>query len=190
MHWTEKSIGDFLFQITFDFIAQIEQRMETLPLKQSDLAKKLGIGESAVSQVLNNPPNLKLKTIIKYARALGLKVALVAYDDNDPENKRGLVNSEVFTKCWEIAEKPLNNFDLQDRIKQHAYLPYFVLPNVRRESGKNDQVKEKTQVSHLALVGGVNRPQRNTDIIEEQSKERSFRLPKNGTQNIRQKEAV
>jgi transcriptional regulator with XRE-family HTH domain len=105
-HWTNASIEDYQSRITFDFIAQLEDRMESLPMKQKELADVLGVSSSAVSQKLNNPDNLELKTIIAYSQALGLKVALVSYDDNDPDNDNGPVNSEIFNICWEKMGKP------------------------------------------------------------------------------------
>jgi transcriptional regulator with XRE-family HTH domain len=87
-HWTETSIDDYKSRIMFDFLDQIIDRMDELPLKQKELADKLGVGDSAVSQVLNNSINLKLETIIRYTRALGLKLSLLAYNDEDPDNTR------------------------------------------------------------------------------------------------------
>lgn len=113
-HWTETSPLDYQSRITFDFLAQLEKKMEVLPMSQAELARKLGISESAVSQVLNNPAGLNLSTIIKYSRSLGLKVAIVAYDDDDPDNFRGLVNSEIFSICWEKQGKPNDFFALED----------------------------------------------------------------------------
>jgi transcriptional regulator with XRE-family HTH domain len=118
-NWTEKNTESFLSRITFDFIAQLEQKMESLPLTQAELAKKLGVTDGFVSQILNNPSNLSLKTIIKYARALGLKVAVVAYDDDDPDNTRGLVNSEIFSICWEKQGKPVDYFSLEEPTQQN-----------------------------------------------------------------------
>lgn len=114
-NWTEESVANFLSRITFDFITQLDKRMDAIPLKQSELAKKLGVTEGSVSQILNNPSNLSLKTIVKYARALGVKVALVAYDDNDPENANGLINSEIFTASWERVGKPQDFFELNNK---------------------------------------------------------------------------
>jgi len=105
-HWTSESLEAFIHRITFDFVTKVAKYLETKPLTQADLAKKLSISEGAVSQVLNTPRNLTLKTVVKYARAVGLKIALVAYDDGDPENKRGPINSEIFTACWENAGSP------------------------------------------------------------------------------------
>jgi transcriptional regulator with XRE-family HTH domain len=105
-HWTEESTESFIQRITFDFITQIQKRLESLPLSQAELAEKLHLSEGAVSQSLNGPRNLTLKTIVRYARAVGIKVALVAYDDRDPDNSRGPVNSDIFRICWENAGRP------------------------------------------------------------------------------------
>jgi transcriptional regulator with XRE-family HTH domain len=91
--------------------------MEAIPITQGALARKLGVSEGAVSQMLNNPQNLTLKTIVAYARALGIKVSLVAYDDNDPLNERGPVNSEIFSICWENAGKPPDFWSLQEGLR-------------------------------------------------------------------------
>jgi len=113
-HWTAGSSEAFAHAIAFDFIAQLEKKMEEENLSQADLAKKLGVTEGAVSKILNSPQNLTLKTMVAYARSLGIKVAVVAYDDNDPEDERGPVNSEVFTMCWERSGKPCDFWSLKD----------------------------------------------------------------------------
>jgi len=105
-HWTERSIKDYLFRIAADFIAQLERRMESIPVSQDELAKKLGVTKGRVSQVLNHPGNITLGKIIEYARTLSMKVSIVAYEDNDQENKRGPINPEVFRICWEKCGKP------------------------------------------------------------------------------------
>ena len=114
-HWTSANTESFIHRIAFDFIAQLEKRMEALPFSQAKLAEKLKVSEGAVSQVLNNSRNPNLKTIVSYARALGMKVAIVAYDDSDPENERGPVNAEILNSCWEKAGRPRDVFDLQEK---------------------------------------------------------------------------
>lgn len=113
-HWTERSIGDFLYRITADFVAQLETKIQAESLNKADLAQKLGISKGRVSQILNNPGNLSLKTIIKFARALGMKIAIVAYDDRDQDNERGPINSEIFRICWEDSGKPADFWSLRE----------------------------------------------------------------------------
>lgn len=117
MDWTEKNTENYLSRIRFDFITQLEKKMESVPLTQADLAKKLVLTEGAVSQILNNPSNLTLKTIVRYARAVGLKVSIIAYDDNDPNNNNGLINSEIFNICWEKQGKPTDFFALNESVQ-------------------------------------------------------------------------
>jgi len=105
-HWTERSNKDFLFRIAADFITQLEDKMESIPISQDEFAKRLDVTKGRVSQVLNNPGNITLGKIIKYSRALGLKVSIVAYEDDDPKNERGPINSEVFNICWGKLGKP------------------------------------------------------------------------------------
>lgn len=124
-HWTETSLDDYKSRITFDFLDQLADFMDAGPINQKALADKLGIGESAVSQFLNNPNNLSLKTIIKYTRALGLKVSLLAYDDGDPDNTRGPIGSRVFTECWVREGKPADLFDLHENAGRMPQRHYF-----------------------------------------------------------------
>jgi transcriptional regulator with XRE-family HTH domain len=113
VHWTEKSVSEFVNRISFDFITQLAKKMETVPLRQNEFARKLGLSSGRISQIFNNPGNLTLNKIVKYARALGLKVAVVAYDDGDKENKCGPINSEIFNACWELAKKPKDFWSLE-----------------------------------------------------------------------------
>lgn len=112
-HWTERSVDDYLYRIASDFVQQLENKIQSEPLSKAKLAEKLGVSKGRVSQILNNPGNLTLKMIIKCARALGLKVSIIAYEDNDGENKRGPINSEIFRICWENCGKPLDFWTTQ-----------------------------------------------------------------------------
>lgn len=120
-HWTDESEEALINSITFDFIAQLERQIEDKDVKQSDLAQKLGVTEGAVSQVLNlNRMNLQLGTMARYARALGMKIAVVAYDDGDPENRYGPVGSELFSDAWRKLGKPRNVWELNQQ-RQQSY---------------------------------------------------------------------
>lgn len=114
VHWTGRSVEDYRFRIAADFIAQLEKKMESPPISQDELAKKLGLTKGRVSQLINHPGNLTLSKIIKYASALGLKVSIVAYEDDDPENKKGPIDSEIFQICWEKSGKPCDFWAFQD----------------------------------------------------------------------------
>jgi transcriptional regulator with XRE-family HTH domain len=112
-HWTSESTEAFAYRISSDFVLQLEKRMEG-HISQNDLARRLNVSKGRVSQVLNNPGNLTLKNVVQYARALEMKVAIVAYDDGDAENKNGPISSEIFYQCWKSNGKPTDFFSLQD----------------------------------------------------------------------------
>src|SRR5207249_4041234 len=90
---------------------------------QNVLAEKLGISKSAVSQMLNNPGNLGLETMVKYARAIGMKIAVVLYDKKN--NKERPVHPDIFRICWEKLGEPRDFWALQElsaRASSTAYL--------------------------------------------------------------------
>jgi transcriptional regulator with XRE-family HTH domain len=108
--WGNRNIKDLVFQIGFDFVAQLEDIMEDKGIGRTKLAETLGVTKGRVSQILNDPGNLELENIVKYARALNRKVAIVAYDDGDPNNDKGPVSPQIFTTCWEKAGRPTDFF--------------------------------------------------------------------------------
>lgn len=105
-HWTNRSNKDFLFRIAADFVAQLGDKMESMSISRDELAQRLGVTKGRVSQILNNPGNITLGKVIEYARTLEMKVSIVAYEDDDPNNERGPINSAVFNICWEKCGKP------------------------------------------------------------------------------------
>jgi transcriptional regulator with XRE-family HTH domain len=109
-HWTSTSTKDFLYRISFDFVGQIEEMMEKEGVTPSELARRLGVSKGRVSQILNNPGNLTLKTVVEYALEFGVKVAIVAYDDGDANNENGPVNPQIFATCWERSGRPTDFF--------------------------------------------------------------------------------
>ncbi|MCX5771675.1 MAG: helix-turn-helix transcriptional regulator [Candidatus Hydrogenedentes bacterium] len=112
-HWTEKSLSDFLFSVRFDFVYQLEKQIERLKLRDEDFASRVGVTKGRVSQILNNRDNMTLRSMIKYARALGLKLSVVAYDDGDADNNKGPIPAEIFRTCWEKQGKPVVFWDLE-----------------------------------------------------------------------------
>ena len=117
-HYTSESYEAFTERITLEFIGQIAQRLERCKMPQAELAKKLNVSESEVSQVLNlNRTNLTLKTMVRYAAAVGMKPTVVAYDDDDPQNENGPVGSQVFRLAWEAVGKPRNLQSVSENIQ-------------------------------------------------------------------------
>jgi len=108
-HWTERSTEDFLYSIASDFIEQLQSKMKTVGMKQSGLAKATKLSKGRISQVFKDPGNLELETMIKFARALSMKVSVLAYEDvDDPKNERGPINAEVFRLCWQHLKRPVD----------------------------------------------------------------------------------
>lgn len=113
-HWTNRSLEDYVFAIASDFIVQLENKMEDVGISQDELAKQLGRSKGRISQMFNDPKNPTLGKIVEYSKVLGMKVAIVAYEDNDPENKKGPINSEIFKICWEKSGKPRDFWAFQE----------------------------------------------------------------------------
>lgn len=113
-HWTGSSSDDYLYRIGADYIRQLEEVMQASGINQAQLAESLCVTEGRVSQVLNNPGNLTLRKVIEYVRAIKKKVAMVVYDDVDPDNHNGPVSSQIFTVCWERCGKPTDFFSLNE----------------------------------------------------------------------------
>jgi len=105
-HWTAVSVDDFVHRLSFDFITQLAKRLKASPINRAECAAKLGISKGRVSQIFNNTSNLTLRKAVEYAQALGMKASVIAYDDHDPNNKNGPVNSEIFQICWNKAGRP------------------------------------------------------------------------------------
>jgi transcriptional regulator with XRE-family HTH domain len=111
-HWTSRGTADFVYRIASDFVAQLETKLENNGTSQKELASRLGVTVGRVSQVLNDPGNLTLKNTVRYAQALGMKVAVVAYEDGDPDNNYGPISSGIFQTCWQNAGAPRDFFQL------------------------------------------------------------------------------
>jgi transcriptional regulator with XRE-family HTH domain len=138
-HWTTRSTEDFVYRISSDFALQLENKMDEDSVSQFGLAEKLNVSPGRISQILRNPGNLTLKKMVEYARSLGMKVAVVAYEDDDPENKNGPINSQIFNQCWARAGKPRDFFALQETantLRDAPVILYFSLHNF----GLKDQI--------------------------------------------------
>jgi transcriptional regulator with XRE-family HTH domain len=151
-HWTGESDSAYVHKLGFDFIAQLETKMADTGFSQAKLAKAMGVSEGAVSKMLNNPQNMTLKTIAKYSQMVGVKTAIVVYDDGDPTNQKGLISSQVFTTCWQRAGKPRDLWHSQTATTGHS------AANVHWGS----VVFQSINASHI--VGSAAGPQSNNSV--------------------------
>ncbi|HEX9120810.1 MAG TPA: XRE family transcriptional regulator [Terriglobales bacterium] len=113
-HWTA-NIDDFVYFVQSDFMAQIALCLEAESTPRKDYAHRLGITPSRVSQLLNDPNNLTVRNIVKFARGIGKKVAIVVYDDLDQANNKGPLNGEIFDRCWQAVGQPRDVFSIETR---------------------------------------------------------------------------
>lgn len=113
-HWTAESIENFVHRIASDFLAQLETRIEKGEISRTELALRLDRSPGRISQLFN-PGNITIGSAVRLVRAMDLKVALVAYDDDDPENCNGPVNSDIFARCWKHMGAPTTFFELTNR---------------------------------------------------------------------------
>ena len=134
-HWTASSIKNFVYRVASDFVLQIEKRMDKENINQKELAERVELSEGRVSQILNNPGNLTLKKMVEFARGLGMKLAVVAYDDADPENVNGPINSEIFQLCWERSGSPTDFFDVSETTQVMNYTNVIQTSNVQISEG-------------------------------------------------------
>jgi transcriptional regulator with XRE-family HTH domain len=63
--------------------------MLTAKVTQQELAKRLGIGQPALSQMLNPKANPTLKTLRRLSRELGVPLETLAATYDDPDDDRG-----------------------------------------------------------------------------------------------------
>ncbi len=71
-----------------DFYHLILTYMKEKNINQAQLARKLNISRSAVSQLFNKEPNISLKKISEIANAIGLKMKLTSEQVELPEVKK------------------------------------------------------------------------------------------------------
>lgn len=114
-HWTARSGRDFQYSVLSDFLGQLEDEVARRGWNDAELARRWRRTPGRVSQVLNNPGNLTLRSMIELSRVLGMKLAIVAYDDADSKNERGPIPADVFVRAWEMAGKPTHMWQLEEQ---------------------------------------------------------------------------
>jgi hypothetical protein len=112
-HWTAESVENFTYRIAADFLAQVENKMEQDGVSRSDVAERLGRTAGRVTQLFN-PGNMTLGTAVRLGSVVGMKVSIIGYEDTDPNNSEGPVNSGIFYQCWKNQGSPKTFFDLSN----------------------------------------------------------------------------
>ncbi|MBN2383594.1 helix-turn-helix transcriptional regulator [bacterium] len=170
IRWTE-DLESLRYHTTFVFITTLSNKMHELGLNQRGLAERLGISESRVSQIFNNPGNLTLSKMIKWAHAVELKIAVVPYNDEDPNFKKAPVIADAFTKLWELHGRPRTFEEIQS-----IYL------NCERCEYLNHDWEETVTVESIPWSGEVFKPPVSPSLpIERQTKRKVFEWSKTST---------
>ncbi len=156
-HWTAESDDAFVSSIATGFFGQIESKLEEGPVTQQEFATRLGRTPGRVSQILNNPGNSTIKKMVRCARALGLKVAIIAYDDNDPGNANGPITPDVFNICWERSAKPRDLFSLAESAYRYSFMVGAIQPTQpahfpTREPRRQKKYSVKEQSQSIPLI--------------------------------------
>jgi transcriptional regulator with XRE-family HTH domain len=157
-HWTEESTSAFAFELAAGFVRFVERGLDHL--SQAEIAKRLGVSEGSVSQMLNKPGNFTLKRIVEYARrALRVKVTIIAYDDGDSENVNGPIQPEVFVECWNRCGKPRNFAEVSEH-PAPTYLTYrdFRVRSYKIEAKAGTDYSQKQNYGLLDRVTTVGTP--------------------------------
>ena len=138
--WTQESVAAFVYSISSDFVAQLETKMEKEKISRSELASRLDKSNGRVSQVFNDPGNLGVRLMVEYARALGLKVSIIAYDDGDPENDKGPISPDVFVTAWQRLKQPRDLFGMESAILLSAAIWNDVNTYLRIPPGREQKI--------------------------------------------------
>jgi len=72
----ENTIEYKIESIAFDIAMQIYKQMEKLGINKKDLAEKLNVSKSYITQLLKGKSNMTIETLIKVAGALNLNLQI------------------------------------------------------------------------------------------------------------------
>ena len=72
----ENTIEYKIESIAFDIAVQLYKQMEKLGINKKELAEKLGVSKSYITQLLKGKSNMTIETLIKVAEALNLNLQI------------------------------------------------------------------------------------------------------------------
>ena len=72
----ENTIEYKIESVAFDISVQIYKQMKKLGINKKELAEKLGVSRSYITQLLKGKSNMTIETLIKVAKALGMTLQI------------------------------------------------------------------------------------------------------------------
>lgn len=117
-HWTSRDMHSYIFAVVSNFVIAVEIYMEEHGKNYKDLAKLLNAGIDEVMVKVNNPSTFSLADLYRWTKALGIKFIIFMYDDQDPSNIQGPLNTEILRQCWELLGKPRTQADIDEAKKR------------------------------------------------------------------------
>jgi len=90
-----------------DFLKLFKKDMQERGVSRKQLAELMGVSKSNVSQILNGKRNIRVKTMVRLARALKMKMAIVGYISDEP------IEAERIRQAWIAAGCPRNFWEVQ-----------------------------------------------------------------------------
>lgn len=119
IHWTDKNFKSYKTKFMFDFIIQLENKMDELGIDEEDISNHLNISVKKFNKIMNNPKKLKLKTIYKISKLINCHIGLILYDRKYGISKEhhGPVCPIIIEKSWKLCDNPVDMFEIEKRIK-------------------------------------------------------------------------
>jgi transcriptional regulator with XRE-family HTH domain len=94
MSWLQENMPfeaddiEYLTEVSiYEFNELLTSKMKELAITRTQLAQRLGVSKSLITQILNGNPNMTIKTMVSLATALGCRINLDIYP-KDFELKR------------------------------------------------------------------------------------------------------
>jgi len=100
----------FAHIVSQDLVSQINRHVEASVHTRSQISEFMEVTKARVSQILNSPGNMTIRTMVRVVRVLGLKVTVLVYEDTSIE---GPLDPAVFLACWEKCGKPTDWSDVK-----------------------------------------------------------------------------
>lgn len=122
--------------ITFNLAVQINDRIKELRINKTELAKRLGVSKSYVSQILNGNNNLTIESIIKIADVIDLQ----------PIIKLSKFKTEIIK--MDNYQEVDSNYTLNNDFNERQIAPFILLP--KKENildGNNIEEKSNYQTA-------------------------------------------